>query len=193
MRRQREPENLQPFFLNSIDHLGRAIDAQVLAVAHKIGPRALIRGERILGDPALAVTLLEEVAAATTSAIHTRFLRGEPPIDDLDGYLYLAFIRRVRDAKRKGPVLQSVGDIEWEARSPRIRLSEIERKVLLDQLLATCDTVTVDIILRRYSRQKWRDIGAACGITATAARLRFRKAMLRIRRIAEPKGLPVER
>jgi len=190
MRQQRERGALRPFFLSPVDHLGRAIDPDVLAVAQRIGPRALFRGEGILGDPALVLTLLEEVAARTTIVIHGKVLRAEPPIEDLDGYLYLAFIRRVREVKRKRPVLQSLTDMEWKAGSPRAGLSDIERNVLLDELLGTCDTVTVDIVLRRYSGQAWREIGAAFGISATAARLRFRNAMLRIRRIAEPRGRP---
>jgi hypothetical protein len=187
MRRQRESGGFRPLFLNSVDHLGRTIDSDVLAAAERIGPRALIRGENLLGDPAVALSLLEEVAASTTSAIHAKVLRGEPPIKDLDGYLYLAFIRRVRDEKRRGPALQSLTDMEWKAGSPRVGLSEVERTVLLDELLGTCDTVTVDIILRRHSGQGWREIGASCGISATAARLRFRKSMLRIRRTIGPK------
>jgi|HubBroStandDraft_6_1064221.scaffolds.fasta_scaffold14482_4 hypothetical protein len=190
MRRQRDLGSFGQFFLSSVDHLGRVIDSDVLAAAKRIGPRLLIRGEKLLGDPAMTLTLLEEVAASTTSAIHTKILRGEPPIKDLDGYLYLAFIRRVRVEKRRGPVLQSLTDMEWKAGSPRIGLSEIERTVLLDELLGTCDTVTVDIVLRRHSGQGWREIGASCGISATAARLRFRKAMLRIRRTIEHKDHP---
>jgi hypothetical protein len=187
MPRQREPRSFRQLFLNSVDPLGRAIDSDVLAAAQRIGPRVLIRGEKLLGDPAVVVTILEEVAASTTSAIHAKILRGEPPIKDLDGYLYLAFMRRVRDKKRRGPILQSLTDMEWKAASPRTGLGEIERKVLLDELLGTCDTVTVDIVIRRYSGQGWLEIGAASGISATAARLRFRKAMLRIRRTVGPK------
>jgi DNA-directed RNA polymerase specialized sigma24 family protein len=186
MARQREPRSFRQFLLSAVDHLGRVIDSDVLAAAERIGPRVLIRGEKLLGDPAVALTLLEEVAASTTSAMHAKLLRGEPPIRDLDGYLYLAFMRRVRDKKRRGPALQSLTDLEWKAGSPRSGLSEIERNVLLDELLGTCDTVTVDIVIRRYSGQGWREIGTASGISATAARLRFRKAMLRIRRAIGP-------
>ena len=47
----------------------------------------------------------------------------------------LAFMRRVRDKKRRGPILQSLTDMEWKAASPRHGLGEIKRKVLLDELL----------------------------------------------------------
>ncbi len=186
MRSHRERGNARPFFLSSLDHLGRRIDSEVLEAAQRIGPRAAVHGEKVLGDPAIALTLLEEVAASVTLAIEAKVLRGEPPIKDLDGYLYRAFMHRVHDEKRRGPRLLNVGDLESKAPVRRADLSEIERKLLLDQLLGTCDTVTADIILRHYSGQKWPEVGAACGISATAARLRFRKAMLRMRRITEP-------
>jgi len=188
MRSKRERGSSRPLFLSSVDHLGRRIDSKVLEAAQRIGPRSVIHGERILGDPAMVLTLLEEVAGSVTLAIETKVLRGESPIKDLDGYLYRAFMHRVHDAKRRAPTLQSVGDIEWKTPSARSAFSEIERKLLLDELLGSYDTVTVDIILRHYAGQKWPEVGAACGISATAARLRFRKAMLQIRRTTWPRN-----
>src|SRR6266852_1383918 len=187
MRPKRERGNTRPLFLSSVDHLGRRIAPEVLEVAQRIGPRSGLHGEKVLGDPALVLTVFEEVAATVTLAIETKVLRGEPPIKDLDGYLYRAFMHRVHDEKRRGPRLLNVGDLESKTPVRRADLSEIERKLLLDQLLGTCDTVTADIILRHYSGQKWPEVGAACGISATAARLRFRKAMLQIRRTTGPK------
>src|SRR6266851_7759597 len=187
MRSHRERGNARPLFLSALDHLGRRIDSEVLEAAQRIGPRAAVHGEKVLGDPALALTLLEEVAASVTLAIETKVLRGEPPLKDLDGYLYRAFMHRVHDEERRGPKLLNVGDIDWKAPVRRTDLTEIEHKLLLDEILGSCDTVTVDIILRHYAGQKWPEVGAACGISATAARLRFRKAMLQIRRTTGPK------
>lgn len=188
MRSKRERGISRPLFLSSVDHLGRRIAPGVLEVAQRIGPRSVFHGERVLGDAALVVTLLEEVAATVTLAIETKVLRGEPPIKDLDGYLYRAFMHRVHDQERRGPKLLNVSDIEWKALIRRPVFTTIERKLLLDELLQSQDSVTIDIILWHYAGQKWREIGAACGISATAARLRFRKAMLQIRRKTGPKN-----
>src|SRR5216683_6090412 len=187
MRPKRERGKTRPLFLSSVDHLGRPIAPGVLEVAQRIGPRSVLHGEKVLGDPALVLTLFEEVAATVTLAIETKVLRGEPSIKDLDGYLYRAFMHRIHEEERRGPKLLNVGDIDWKAPVRQTDLTEIEHKLLLDEILGSCDTVTVDIILRHYAGQKWPEVGAACGISATAARLRFRKAMLQIRRTTGPK------
>ena len=54
------------FFLNSVDHLGRPIDPSVLSVAQEIGPGAVPYAEKVLGDPALAISLFEETAATVS-------------------------------------------------------------------------------------------------------------------------------
>jgi DNA-directed RNA polymerase specialized sigma24 family protein len=187
MRRQREPENLPHFFLNSVDHLGREIDTEVLSVAEKLGPRAVRRGEKLLGDPALALTLLEEVAATVTQAVRMKTHLGQPPISNLEHYLYGSFKHRLFKEKRREPVLVSFADLDWAFRGQRPGLGPVERELLQDQLLKTCDRVTIQIIFRRFDDESWREIGAACGISATAARLRFRKAMLQLRHIIDRK------
>jgi DNA-directed RNA polymerase specialized sigma24 family protein len=188
MRSNKRPH---AFLVNSVDHFGREIDPEVLAVAQHIADRAMTQAEMLLGDPARALTLLEEMAATVTSTIRTKIVRSEPPIEDLDRYLYLAFIRRVRNEVQRTPTLLRSDETDWEMFEPHGSPEEIERKVLAHELLADYDTVTAEIILRRYGGQAWREIGAACGISATAARLRFRKAILQIRRrVTEPKHDP---
>ncbi|MGA9306595.1 MAG: hypothetical protein WBW31_14425 [Candidatus Sulfotelmatobacter sp.] len=187
MPSKRERGSSRQLVLSSVDHLGRRIAPEVLDVAQRIAPRSLLHGEKILGDPAMVLTLLEEVAATVTLAIEKRIVRGKPPIEDLDGYVYRSFMNRINDEERHQPRLLNLGDIEWKAHVRRTDLTPIERKLLLDELLEGHDLVTLDIIVWHYAGQKWREIGAACGISATAARLRFRKAMLQIRNKAEPK------
>jgi hypothetical protein len=187
MRSKRERGSSRRLILSSVDHLGRRIAPEVLEAAQRIGPRSVLHGEKVLGDPALVLTLLEEVAATVTLAIEKKILRGKPPIEDLDGYVYRAFMNRVNHEEQRRPRLLNIGDMEWKTPAHRSHFASIERKLLLDDLLEGHDLVTVDIILWHYAGQKWREIGAACGISATAARLRFRKAMLQIRRKTEPK------
>ncbi len=188
MRSERARGSPRPLVVSSVDHLGRQIAPEVLEAAQRIGSRCVRHGEKILGDPALVVTLLEEAAAKVTLAIEQRALRGKPPIDDLDGYLYRAFMNRVNDEERRNPTPQNLGDREWKIPVPFSDLTAIERKLLLEELLEGQDLLTLDIIVWHYSGQKWREIGAACGISATAARLRFRKAMMQIRRRLKAKN-----
>jgi hypothetical protein len=94
---QRERKASPVFLLNSVDRLGREIEPAVLSVAREIGPSAVRYAEKLLGDPALAITLFEE-AAATVSQTHSgKTARGKPDVKDMRGYLFLAYIRRVRN------------------------------------------------------------------------------------------------
>jgi DNA-directed RNA polymerase specialized sigma24 family protein len=177
-----------PFFLNSIDRLGRDIDADVLAAAQEIGRRAISKAEKILDDPATALNLLEEMAATVSRTLRERKTAGKPPITDLKGYLFLAFIRRVRREKRKQLVFDESSERGWEGPSPHMDQSAIERKLLLDELLASYDTATQDIILCRLNGLSWQEIETACGVTRDAAKKRFYKAIRRLQRVVQTRG-----
>ena len=55
--------------LSPIDRLGRPISVLVLDAAEEIGRRAIEHAEKLLIDPAVAATLLEEAAAPAESRI----------------------------------------------------------------------------------------------------------------------------
>jgi hypothetical protein len=63
MHPHRERKASPVFWVNSVDRLGRGIDPGVLSVAQEIGPSGVRCAEKVLGDPALAITLFEEAAA----------------------------------------------------------------------------------------------------------------------------------
>jgi hypothetical protein len=86
MHPQRQGKASPVFWVNSVDHFGRGIDPAVLSVAQEIGPSAVRFAEKLLGDPALAITLFEE-AAATVSQTHSgKTARGKPDVKDMRGY-----------------------------------------------------------------------------------------------------------
>ena len=86
MHPQRQGKASPVFLLNSVDRLGREIEPAVLSVAQEIGPSAVRYAEKLLGDPALAITLFEE-AAATVSQTHSgKTARGKPDVKDMRGY-----------------------------------------------------------------------------------------------------------
>ena len=95
LRAERKTKQSHPFFLNSVDLLGREIDPRVYSVAQEMGKRALSRAEKLLGDPALALNLFEEVAGTVSRVVREKAGSGQPPIKDLRGYPFLAFMRRV--------------------------------------------------------------------------------------------------
>jgi hypothetical protein len=62
MHPQRERKTSPVFLLNSVDRLGREIEPAVLSVAQEIGTTAVRYAEKLLGDPAIAITLFGEAA-----------------------------------------------------------------------------------------------------------------------------------
>lgn len=169
--------------ISPVDQQGRKIDPIVLAAAHEIGRRALQYGEQALHDPALATSLLEESAATVSRAMRAREQTAAAPIQNLHGYLFRAFVRRVNRVKRKELILQNSTTVISESypngvHTPR----EVELKVLVDELLARCDQAIRDMFHRRVSGFSWQEIGTAYGITGHAAESRFSRAFQRARK-----------
>jgi DNA-directed RNA polymerase specialized sigma24 family protein len=176
------------FLLNSVDRLGRQIGPAVFAAAQEIGPTAVRHAERLLGDPALAISLFEETAATVTETLQENAARGKPVVDDLHGYLFLAFMRRVRRGKRTELVFEDADERVWEKRARYTDGSATERSVFMREVLATCDTVTKNIILRRLEGFSWKEIGRQCGVSSHAARQRFSATLQRLRKAFRGKG-----
>jgi hypothetical protein len=189
MRPDRERKGARSFFLHSVDHLGRQISPPVLEIAQQLARDAVGRAEKFSVDPALALTLLEQVAASVTRVIREKELLGEPPIEDLRRYLFRSFMHQLEKENRRKPEIVTLGDIDWSQTAPEPGLNTIERGVFGEELLRACGKVNADIVLRRqFGGQSWPEIAAAHGITATAARLRFRRAIDRMRRLIGSSG-----
>ncbi len=60
------------FRISPVNRLGRKIDPVVLVAAEEIGRRAIEHAEKLLRDPALATSLLEESAATVTRAVRAK-------------------------------------------------------------------------------------------------------------------------
>ncbi len=188
MHLKRGTKRSPSFLLNSVDRLGRQIAPAVFAAAQEIGPTAVRHAERLLGDPALAISLFEETAATVTETLRENAASGKPAVDDLHGYLFLAFMRRVRRGKRTELVFEDADERVWEKRARYTDGSATERSVFMDEVLTTCDTVTKNIILRRLEGFSWKDIGRQCGVSSHAARQRFSATLQRLRKAFRGKG-----
>jgi len=55
--------------------------------------------------------------------------------------------------------------------------------------MAACDKVTQEIALRRLEGFSWDEIGDRYGISAHAARIRFSKALKRVRKTLKGRGV----
>lgn len=185
---RREAKHSPRFLLNSVDLLGREIDPAVLCIAREIAPRAVSHGEKLLGDPALAISLFEEAAASVSKTIKEKESSGKPRIRDMRGYLFRAYLRRIGVEKRANLALDDATEEEWQKHAPQTHDSDIERQILMKELLETCDTLTREVLYRKLEGCTGKEIEKFCGIPVNAANLRFSKALRRLQRAVRARG-----
>ena len=179
---EQAPPDRRGLRVNSVDRRGRQISPAVLNAAEEIGRRALRHAEKLSIDPAVATNLLEEAAATVSRAMSAKS-SSQRPIQNLNSYLFRAFIRRVN--KRYKQELSSAESLRAHAREtpdsidPRL---SIENKILIDEFLTRCDPTTRDMFLRRIVGFSWREIGWSHGISTHAAESRFNQAFQKVRR-----------
>jgi DNA-directed RNA polymerase specialized sigma24 family protein len=175
------------FRISPVDRLGRRISPLVLAAAEEIGRRAIQHAEKLLIDPAIAASQLEQAAATVTRAIEARKRCMQNEVRDLHSYLFRAFIRRINRIKKRQLVLDgAVHEFSLGSNNSTDPRPRLELKILVDELLTRCDPVTRDMFYRRLSGFSWKEIGLLHGISDHAAESRFSQAL---HRIAEHLGL----
>jgi len=171
------------FRLNAVDRRGRKIEPAVLEAAEGIYSRALEHGLKLIGDPAVVTTALEEVAATVS-----RVIRGKDPpgdlaqVRDLRAYMFRAFLRHVNHLKRKELAVVSLCEAGQMAEPPWAdSMRELETKMLLDECLAQCDFIAQDMAWRRMQGLSWEEVGKIHGLSAHAAEARFSHALQQAR------------
>ena len=182
MHPHRKPTINAPFLLNAVDHLGRTIDPSVLSVAQEIGPGAVRYAEKVVGDPALAISLFEETAATVSQTLRDKAARGKPDVTDIRGYLFLAYMRRIRRQKRMESVLSDPNSLPFIRQAEYADVQDMERSLFLAEALASCDKVTQNIVLRRLEGYSWKEIERRSGVSSGAARKRFSSTVQRLRK-----------
>ena len=182
MRPHRKPMPEVPFLLNSVDHLGRPIDPTVLSVAQEIGPGAVRYAEKLVGDPALAISLFEETAATVSRTLREKAAKGKPDVTDIRGYLFHSYMRRIKRQKRMETVLTDPDSLPLERQAQYADVQDVERSLFLAEALASCDPVTQNIVLRRLEGYSWKEIERRCGVSSGAARERFSSTVKRLRK-----------
>jgi RNA polymerase sigma factor (sigma-70 family) len=189
MPSERETKPNGAFLLNSIDRLGRPIHPGVLSVAQNIAHQALSYSEKILGDPAVALNLFEEAAAAVSEAVEAKKVSAKPPIRDLRAYLFRAYVRRISQERRREVALKYEVELRQERNRPTHNSTGPDMKLLLDEVMAACDKATQELVLRRLEGFSWDEIGDRYGISSHAARIRFSKALRRARETFKARGV----
>ena len=181
MRSPRERTRRIVLLLNSVDRLGRIVEPSVLSVAQEIASQAVSHGERLLGDPALALTLFEEAAATVSKTAGEKLASGKPSIRDMRSYLFRVYLRRIGIEKKASVSVDQATAEQWERHAQQTDQRNIERHILLKEVLESCDTLTREIIYLRLEGCSWKEIEKRSGIPLNAASLRFSKALRRLR------------
>ncbi|MFZ0923349.1 MAG: hypothetical protein WA020_09800, partial [Candidatus Acidiferrales bacterium] len=171
----------QLLLLNAIDRLGRPIEPCVLSVAQEMAPQALAYAENFVGDPCVAMNLLEQAAATVSEVVFAREVAQIPPIRDMRAYLYRAFLRRIGEEERSEARLQKALEDELRLDETMSAEARVELKLVLKQILSMCDRKTRAIIWGRIEGRSWDEISYDVVMSNHAARLHYSKALRAIR------------
>jgi hypothetical protein len=171
----------QPVLMNAVDPLGRLIEPIVLSVAQEIAPQALCYAEKFVGDPCVAMNLLEKAAGAVSEAVHAKEAAKVPPIRDLRAYLYRAYLRRIAAERQDETCVQLSNEDHLIPNEAPDMEAMVETKLLLKQILGMCDRKTRAIIWGRMEGRSWDEIAYDLVTSNHAARLHYSKVLRAIR------------
>jgi DNA-directed RNA polymerase specialized sigma24 family protein len=188
MPSRRERTRSAVLLLNSVDRLGRIVEPTILSVAQEIAHQAVSYGEKLLGDPALALSLLEEAAATVSNTIADKLALGKPGIRDRRNYLFRVYLRRIGTERHVSLTFDDLTEEDWERHARQTDKSDIERDILLKEVLESCDTLTREIFYLKLDGCSWKEIEKRCGIPVNAASLRFSKALRQIQKLVRARG-----
>jgi DNA-directed RNA polymerase specialized sigma24 family protein len=167
-------------FLNTIAPAGRLIDPCVFSAAQDIASQAVCYAGKFLADSCVVINLLEEAAATVSDAIRAKEVAGIAPIQDVHRYLFRVFLRKVAEARRSEAPFERASRVHSDLSNPS-QVEELDSQLLLDRILAQFDSVTREMILRRIEGHPWHEIALEFGLSNHAARVRFSKAVQRLR------------
>jgi hypothetical protein len=167
--------------MNAVDPLGRPIEPNVLAVAQEIAPQALCYAEKFVGDPCVAMNLLEKAAGAVSEAVHAKEAAKVPRIRDLRAYLYRAYLRKIVAERQNETCVQLSDEDQLIPNEALDMVARVETKLLLKQILGMCDRKTRAIIWGRMEGRSWDEIAHDLVMSNHAARLHHSKALRAIR------------
>ena len=97
--------------VSPMDQRGRPISPLVRSAAEEVSRRAIHHAEKLLVDPAVAANLLEEAAATVSRALRAKNTH-EPPIQNLESYLFRAFLRRLNRTKKRQSLSADAVDLD---------------------------------------------------------------------------------
>src|SRR5258707_4170933 len=126
------------FRVSPVDRLGRRMRPAVHDAAEEIAHRAILHGEKLHIDPAVAANLLEEAAVRVSRAIDRKRDSNEQPVRDLRAYLFRAYLRLInKTVKRQLLGADDIRALSVTSHNSTDPLAQLQRQILVDELLTT--------------------------------------------------------
>jgi DNA-directed RNA polymerase specialized sigma24 family protein len=167
------------FRISPVDRFGRRIDPVVRAAAEEILPRAVAHGSELLDDLAVMTNLLEESAAIVSRRLRSHECPQQ--IRKVRAYLYVCFLRKVNRFKRKQVVTVSLEETVRSRPAWADPSAQFDMKILIDEFLARCDSVTQVMFWLRMKGHSWEEIGRIYDISPNGAKERVRYVFQQVR------------
>ena len=163
---------------------GRSIEPEVQSAFAELWPWFWNYVGKELGDSDRAADLADEVASRVS-----KYVKAHPDrVRSLVGLCRVAAVNFVATTKTRerridyrglGQNIEAALDpisSDWQ--------EEVELSIWVDQVLRGHDAETRMMLQRRLLEETWDQIGSSLGLTGGQARLRFRRALERIREIS---------
>ena len=182
-----------PVWIWQSDGSGAEAETDLLDAARRNWGRMLAYARRYEQDSSVAADILEAVLLATSKA-RKKHQRLGKPIRNLDGYLYVAYVRRFNRYLGKQPNLIYVGTIQdlddVVGIQPRTKPPTIEDDLFARELLQCMnERARRTCFLRWNVGYSWRETAKILRTTANSAQVLFNKAVGKARaRIMKLKG-----
>jgi len=176
------------------DSSGVSIDPDLARAAELIWTRVLAYSRLHGQDSARAADILESLLLAVSRARRMSTKRGRP-IQSLEDYLYIAFVKNLNREIAKEPPIDSVGsvhDLEILTSTLRLPVSRsLDEDVLVGQLMGYMNERTRRTYSLKHMGHSWDHVGRMFGITANNAHALFNYGLKMVRRrVMKPKSPP---
>ena len=179
--RLRDPSS---FWLPETDGRGNRIDSDVMDSAQRNWYRVLDYASREAVDPSRAAQVLERTAVSVASA--RRRKQGHTDINDLDSYLFAAFVRKLKRLLRRERIVEfvhSVSELESvKSAQDREWAGRLEDSLQIQEIIAAMDDRTRNTYWKRAHGYGWREIARAQGLSVNAAKKNYEYGLEKVRR-----------
>jgi DNA-directed RNA polymerase specialized sigma24 family protein len=168
--------------VSPLDRRSRPISPVVRIAAEEVSRRAMQHAERLYFDPAEAANVLEEAAAAVSRALISK-KTDTHSIQNLESYLFRAFLRRLSRTRKRQLLLAEKAQLEnFHSRTSQDPRAALEMKIFIDEFIMHCDPAMQDVLCRRMAGYSWNEIARLYGISRHAAESKFSQAIQRVKK-----------